>query len=516
VMKRFLGVLLVLSLLVALFQPIGMGATKKYGGVLRTAVTSDPPTLDPAQITDTTSDMVARQIFDGLVDYDENLKIVPVIAKNWSISKDGKVYTFNLRQGVKFHNGREVTAEDFVYSWKRVMDPATKSKRANFMEDIAKVEAPSKYVFRVTLKEPRGYFLQMLPYSCFWVVPKEEVEKLGPDFGSKPVGSGPFKFVSWTHDDKVILEANKDYFAGRPYVDRLEIRIIPDETVAIMEFEKGNLDWYENVPPSELDRLKSDPKWKDNIIEKPELGTYYIGMNCQKPPLNNKLVRKAISYAINREQIVKVIMRDSVMIATGILPPGIPGYSKRPPIPYDPEKAKRLLKQAGYPDGKGLPTLELAFNKSATHQRICEAIQSDLKKVGINVELVQMDWAQYLEKVDRGETQLFRLGWIADYPDADNFLWVLFNSKNWGPGGNGAYYKNPTVDELTDKAKIMVPGAARNSLYKRAEAIILDDAPWAPIYFYISRAIKQPYVMDFDFSGMGPFTAKLEKVWLDK
>jgi len=515
-MKKFLGLLVVILLALTIFPLYGMSATPKYGGIIRTAVMSDPPTLDPAHITDTTSDMVARQIFDGLVDYDENLKIVPVIAKNWTISKDGKVYTFNLRQGVKFHNGREVTAEDFKYSWERVMNPATKSERANFMEDIAKVEAPSKYVFKVTLKEPRGYFLQMLPYSCFWVVPKEEVEKSGADFGNKPVGSGPFKFVSWTHDDKVVLEANKDYFAGRPYADGVEIRIIPDETVIIMELEKGNLEWYENIPPSEFTRLSEDPKWKDNIISKPELGTYYIGMNCQKPPLNNKLVRQAINYAINREQIIKTIMRGMVQPATGILPPGIPGYSKRAPIPYDPERAKRLLKQAGYPDGKGLPTLELAFNKNATHQRIVEAIQADLKKVGINVEPMQMDWAQYLEKVDRGETQLFRLGWIADYPDADNFLWVLFNSKNWGPPGNGAYYKNAKVDELTDRAKTMVQSAARNSLYKQAESIILEDAPWAPIYFYTSWAIKQPYVEGFTFSGMGPFTVALEKVWLNK
>lgn len=500
----------------------------KFGGTFQGRLASDPPTLDPAFITDTTSSEVADNIFDGLVQYDEELNVVGALAKDWEISDDGLVWKFNLHDNVKFHNGRKMTAEDVVYSFTRILDPQTQSSRASLLENVtgakafrsgqAKtvegLKALDENTFEITLEKPFTPFLSVLAMSNLVVVPKEEIERYGKDFTSHPVGTGAFKFVEWKHDDHVTLEGNKDYFEGRPYLDKVVYRVIPEDSPAFAEYEQGNIYVLSNVPEGELNRIVNGDEFKDELIKSPQLGVYYIGINNNKPILKDVKVRQAISHAINKQAIAEVLRQGTVIPADTVLPPGMPGYSDEIKGPqYDVAQAKTLLKEAGY--ANGLPSeIELAYNTSKNHQSIAEAVQADLKEVGIKVKLVNMDWGVYITKLDNGETQLFRNGWIADYPDPDNFLDILFHSRNVGPGGNSVFYKNPKVDQLLDEAKAMKTGDERWEKYHEIERIIAEDVPLVPLYYYTNIVLRKPFVHDFIVTGKG--VMPLKTVWLDK
>lgn len=500
----------------------------KFGGTFQGRVATDPPQLDPAFITDTTSSLVANNIFDGLVQYNEKLDVIPAIAKEWEISEDGLVWTFNLRDDVKFHNGRKLTAEDVEYSFTRLVDPQTKSPRAWLFENVKGVtefqdgqadkvtgfKVVDENTFEITLAEPFTPFLSVLAMTNATVVPKEEVEKYGEDFTSNPVGTGAFKFEEWKHDDHVTLVGNKDYFEGKPYLDKIIFRVIPEDASAFAEYEQGNIYDLETIPDGEIERVLNGTEFKDELIKKSRLGIYYFAMNVTKKPFDNIKVRQAIAHAVNKEAIVKVLRHGTVLAAEGILPPGMPGHNEElKGLEYDPEKAKQLLAEAGYPDG--LPEeIELAYNTSKGHQMIAEAVQADLKKIGVNVKLVNLEWGSYLTKLDNGDTQIFRAAWIGDYPDPDNFLYVLLYSGNAGPKGNTSFYSNSEFDEKVVKARGMKPGPERIQLYQEADKIAIEEAPWVPIYYYTSLILRKPFVEGYEVTAFG--VMPLKKVWLSK
>ncbi|SKA10305.1 ABC transporter substrate-binding protein [Selenihalanaerobacter shriftii] len=502
----------------------------KFGGVFEGRVASDPPSLDPAHITDTTSHKVAMNIYDGLVEFDKDLKVVGAIAKSWDVSDDGLIWTFKLKKDVKFHNGDLVTAEDFVYSFTRMVNPETKSERAWLFNNIKGVEefqngktdrvegikATDEYTLKITLKEPFTPFLSVLAMPNAAVVSKKAIEKYGVDYGNNPVGTGPFKFKEWQHDNKVVLEAHKDYFAGRPYLDKVVYRVIPEASPAFAEYEQGNIYTLVDgdIPMGQMQRVLTSEKFSDELVKIPFLGTYYFGINTNKEPFDNLKVRKALNYAVNKKAIAKVLKNGTVKPASGILPPGMPGYNEDiEGYPYDQEKAKKLLAEAGYPDG--LPgEYELIYNTSKSHQAIAEAVQANLKEIGVNIKLSNLDWGSYIKRVDNGETQIFRLGWIADYPDPDNFLYVKFHSENAGPGGNAVFYNNPEFDKIAEKARGMKPGEERLKLYQKAEKMVVNDAPWIPIYYYTRVAVAKPFVQGYRLTAMGPLP--LNTVWLNK
>ncbi|AGB40434.1 ABC-type dipeptide transport system, periplasmic component [Halobacteroides halobius DSM 5150] len=503
---------------------------EKYGGTFKGRLASDPPTLDPAHATDTTSSRVIRNIFDGLVQYNKDLEIVPAIAKSWDVSKDGLTWTFNLRKDVTFHNGNKVTAEDVIYSFTRIVDPDTMSERAGLFEDVKGVEAYQngkadkvsgfkkidKYTVRIQLKRPFTPFLQVLAMENASIVSKEAVKKYGDQFSQHPVGTGPFKFTSWKHDSKVVLEKFEDYYVdGRPYLDKVEYKVIADNTTAFASYEQGSIYQMDSdIPSGQVERIM-DPngEFADDYSLVNRLGTYYLGFNTQKAPFDNPKVRKALNYAVNRQVIAQVLRHGTVKPAQGILPPGMPGYN--PDLEgytFNMKKAKKLLAEAGYPNG--LPgTYELAYNTSKSHQKIAVAVQRNLKELGVDVKLVNTDWGTYINKVDKGDTQIFRLGWIADYPDPDNFLYVLFHSDNAGSGGNYSFYKNPAVDKLLEKARRMKPGKERLELYQKIEKKIMDDAPWIPVYYYSTHVLVKPFVHGYTFTPQTPL--ELTDVWLD-
>lgn len=486
------------------------GESPRQGGTYHFSLgPSDPPSLDPAHVTDTTSHSVVSELFDGLVEFDREMRIRPAIAERWEVSPEGRTYRFFLRKGVRFQNGREVNAEDFRYSFLRVLDPRTKSERTWILDrlegaadllagraaDLRGIRVQDRYTLELRLAEPFAPFLALLAYPAAMVVPREEVERAGPDFSARPVGTGPFRLTEWRRDDHLVLTANPDYFRGRPHLDRIAFRIIPDELTRLQEFKAGNLH-HTDVPAGLYRTIAADPSLKSRLHSQSILGIQAVRLNVEVPPFTgNVKLRQALNYAVDKAAFAGVIMEGRVQPATGILPPGMPGHSGTVAgYPFDRRRARQLLAEAGFPDGKGLPLLTLHYNTSLTNRRLAEFVQAQLAEVGVKVELAALDWPAYLKLVDAGQTQMHRMGWIADYPDAENFLTVLFHSRNIGARGNTSRYRNPQVDALLDRADRATAEAERGRLYQQAERLIVEDAPWIFLNYYSTDVLVHPAV----------------------
>src|SRR5262249_15347019 len=326
---------------------------------------------------------------------------------------------------------------------------------------------------------------------------------------------------SWRHDDQVVVEAFRDHFRGAPYLDRIVYRVIDDDTTRFLEYRAGHLDQVD-VPPGQFRAVQKDPVLAKELSVYPMLGTYSLRFTMTQPPFkDNRKLRQALNHAVDKEAIASVIMEGSVVPARGVLPPGMPGHSPElTGYPHDKAKARRLLVEAGYPDGRGLPPITLHYNTSSLHRRIAELVQAQLREYGIPIQLVSLDWAAYIKLVDDGGTQWHRMGWLADYPDPENFLTVLFHTRNIGPPGNSSRYSNPEVDRLFDEADRLPAGPARLARYRDAEKLIVEDAPWVFVYWYTSRLLQKPYVRGLEHSPMSAapemHMAPMRKVWLDK
>jgi len=470
---------------------------------------------------------VTEQVFDGLVQFDENLNVVPCIAKSWEASRDGLMWTFHLRQGVKFHHGREVNANDFVYTFTRILDRHIKSPRAWLFERVQGAEkfragaaerveglqALDTYTLQITLSEPYAPFISLLGMAQAQVVPQEEVERPGATFKRQPVGTGPFRFVNWVAGEKITLEANEAYYEGRPFLDHLHYHIMTNHQVILAEFEKGALDDVD-ITGREDTPLRKDPRFR--LVRKPLLATVFLWLNTDPGPLRNPKVRQAINHAINREAISSTIWQNRYMPARGILPLGMPGYDPDlAAYPYDPSGARQLLAEAGYPEGKGLPPLELWTSlktTSALQER--EAIKRDLELLGLKVELLRAEtWQQYTTEVlGKRPGAMCRYAWFADFPDPDNFLFPLFHSKSTN---NYANYSNPAVDHLLEQARSEGDYLKRIQLYRQAEALIMVDAPVVNLMYYTFEYLFQLYVQGIELNALGERYIPMKKIWFD-
>lgn len=501
---------------------------KTYGGTYRNPLPFKPKTLDPALSTDIYAVTVIQQLYDGLVQFDKDLNIIPAIAKAWKISLDGLTYTFYLREGVKFHNGKEVTAEDFVYSFTRILDPDVKSSSVRFFTNIlgAKefqrglskgvkgLKALSKYILEITLLEPYSPFITILAMKGAKVVPKEEVEKWGKDFGKHPVGTGAYKFVSW-RDNEIVLETNKDYFEGRPYLDRIVYKIFPGRDVEKMfkEFASGGLENSE-IPDNMRDYVIKSRKYY--VIKRPILSLLFHGLNTKIMPLNNKKIRQAINFAVNKEKIIQEAYNGKHIKANSILPPGIPGYeAKQSEYSYNPEKAKRLLVETGYPEGKGIPRLKLwSASTTESTKRQLNIVKSNLAEIGIKVNFYfQKDWPKYESHLSAKKVPFFRYAWYADFPDPCNFLDILFlaDSKY-----NFVSYKNKEVEKLLKKGRGEINYLKRMEIYREVEKIIMDDAPIVSLLHYSFEEAYQPYVNGVVVNALGSPYIPMKKVWFSR
>jgi ABC-type transport system substrate-binding protein len=508
-------------------QDKGQTTSPRYGGTYRRPLSNNPSTLDPAVIADIYGFVVSQQIFDGLVQYDGSLNIIPSIAESWKSSRDGLEWIFYLRRGVKFHNGREVTADDVVYSFTRILDPKTNSKAAeiflkvrgakDFIEGRARtvqgLRADDRYTIRIELTDASAPFVASLAMGYIKIVPREVVETLKSGFGFSPVGTGPFKLVHWKKDEEIVLEANKEYYAGRPFLDRLEYRVYPGAPMEKMfaNFEKGELeDTF--VPNAIRERVQEGKQFQ--FVQRPILGTRFLGLNTNYGPLTNPMVRQALCYAIDREALVREIQKGRFKTAYGILPPGTYGYDPQfRPFPYDPERAKALLSKAGYPGGKGLPTIQLWSSVRPPDVELeHEAIKKYLADVGIQLELqYHTDWPSFNSQVYEGKFPIFRYSWTADVPEPDNFLYRLFHSQS---RNNFTRYRNNQVDRLLDQARGEQVYLKRIELYRRAENMILEDAPIIPLNFQSYERLFQRYVQSIEVSALGDPYIPMRKIWL--
>jgi peptide/nickel transport system substrate-binding protein/oligopeptide transport system substrate-binding protein len=496
----------------------------------RKALTHDPATLDPAFVIDIYSRTVVRQIFNGLVQFDAHLKPIPAIAEFWETSRDGLTWTFTLRQGVKFHHGREVTAQDFVYSFTRLLDPKRPGPLKDFLRHIQGAEeflqgktasvrglkAIDHYVFQILLKEPYAPSLSVLGLGNAAVIPREEVERLGEGFARAPVGTGPFKFVRWEPNREIVLEANEHYYGGRPFLDSILFKIGGSSEEEFAHFLKGDLD--ETIVPSKrTDEILTDPKYQQyQFIRKPTLGLLFIGFNTRLKPLDDKRVRQAFNYAVDKEAIVREITKMGSIPAIGVLPPGMPGYDPElRGYAYNPTKARQLLAEAGYPNGVGLPVLQLwTANKADSTKAELMAYQKYLAAIGVQVDIqFAPDFETLVAMISEQKLSMFRLSWYADFPDPDNFFTPLLRS---GSAGYYRFYDNPQVEQLLDQAMAALDDTRRVVLYRQVERIVLDDAPWITQHYYVSQRLYQPYVQGVEVNLLGDRSTPLRKVWLRK
>lgn len=481
----------------------------KKEGFLYLRLDTNPTTLDPALVVDVTGASIGAKLFNGLVRFDRDLHLRPDIAEKWKVSPDGKTYSFFLHRGILFSNGREVTADDVKYSFERVLDPATHSPRTwvfdriegaqefmkNLAQEVSGIEVKDRYTLTIHLKKPFGPFLGLLTLTTASVVPKEEVKKWGADFSFHVVGTGPFMLHEWQHSQYLCLVGNPNCYRSPPRIKGIVYRIIPEDLTTIVEFEIGNLDII-RIPAAEFRRYHNHPTWKHYVKEQPGLNIFYLGLNCQQPPLNDIRVRQAICLAIDREKIRTTLLEKRGLLASGPVPPLL--RKSFPPLtnyfPYNPTQSRELLKKAGYPEGFPLAVTITALPEVLD---IVEVIQQYLQEVKIKVSIVQLEWSALKEAVARGKAQAFWLSWWADYPDAENFLFPLFHSSNWGAGGNRSFYKNSTVDLLIEKAQQEPDEPTRIRLFHEAEKIIVQEAPAVFFWHQTDYYLVQPRVNNF-------------------
>lgn len=490
-------------ILAATFLLLSCEAGDRIPGHVYYRLNADPTTLDPALVVDVTGGAVCAKFFNGLVRLGDDLNIVPDIASEWSISDDALTYRFVLRRGVTFSNGREVKASDFKYSFERVLSPETKSPRTwlfdyvlgagEFMEgeaeEVEGIRALDDYTLEIRLREPFSPFLGLLTMTNAYVVPAEEVRRLGPDFSSHPVGTGPYVMESWFPGSEMVLEARADYFEGSPQVKGIVYRVIPEDLTAVAEFELGNLDAI-GIPASVFSRYRESPRWKDYIISAEGLNIYYLGLNCSRPPFDNPELRRAVNLAIDREKILRTFYEGRGRLATGPVPDILRRWSAPKPYAYDPDRARAIIEKEG---AIGLKVKFLTSSDIANID-IAEVIQAYLRDAGLDVRLQSLEWSAYKEAVAKGETDMFWLSWWADYPDPENFLFPLFHSANHGPGGNRAFYTRSEVDALIEAGQRATTAKLRDEHYGRAERTIVGDAPWVFFWHRTDFMVHQPHL----------------------
>lgn len=484
------------------------------GGELRVPG-DDPLTLDPAIVLDAASSVYVVEIFGGLVQLDKNLKVIPDIAREMpQVSQDGLTYTFKLRDDVVFQNSnRRVTAQDFKYSMERACDQQTGSTTADqYLGDIVgckdMLRGTAKSVSGITvvddqtlqikIDQPKSYFLAKLTYPTAFVVDKTEIDADKRNWTRHPNGTGPFKLKEWKIGESVTLVANDRYHLGAPKVGQITFDLAGGS--ALTQYENGEVD-ISPVGLNDIDRVrdKNDPLSKE-YVHKPIQATDAIEFNTTKAPFDDPKVRQAFSMAIDRDKLVSVILKDAVQKAEGIMPPGMPGYdSSIKGLPFNPDQAKQLIQQSKYA-GKLPPITFTTQGTGANNGPILDAIIQMWKdNLGVDVTVQQVEPATFLQDVKKGAYQFWDFGWIADYPDPEDFLDLNFVS---GGNGDDTKYSSPQVDDLLKQARVEQDQTKRYQLYSQAEKQIVSDAPWLPLFWEQTNEVVKPYVQGYDEPGM--------------
>lgn len=451
---------------------------------------ADATTLDPQAGWDGNSLSVMRQMYNSLLKLDENLTPVPDLAESYEYLSDTEVQ-FKLKKGVKFHNGEEMKAADVKFSIERAMNSA---KVKSFTANIKEIRTVDDYTVVIETEVPYAPLLYNLCHTACSVVPKDEAEAAGDDFSKSPVGTGPFKFVEWVSGDKIVLEKNSSYFASEVLPETLTFRIIPEGTSRTISLETGEVDMVLEVDPVDADRVEqgTDIKLAETLSPKIE----YISMNQQTGPFSDKLVRQAVNYAIDRDAIFEVIAGSRGQVTNSVMNCKIAGYKEDvKAYEYNPEKAKELLAQAGY--GSGFDTV--ISISGDMRNRTAQIVQAYLSEVGINATIENLEWATFLEKVNRGEYEIFNMSYNNTTGDPDTSLYMLFNSQVPASSGNRSYTNIPKVDELLEAGRTEIDKDKRMEIYGQIQDILAEEAVWVPLY-----SIAGLFGMRSDLKGFTP------------
>jgi ABC-type transport system substrate-binding protein len=481
----------------------------------------DPPTLDPHLSGDATSAEYVCEIFSGLMTYDPDLNLIPDLAETYEVSDDGLVYTFKLREAAQFQDGKPIRAEDFKWSFERACDPATHSQTADtYMGDIVgcrdKLQGKADEVegvvvvddltLQLTIDEPKGFFLAKMTYPTAYVLDRENVEEGGADWFTKPNGSGPFVVDEYAPDEgAIVLIKNENYYRDpKPILERV-IYLINAPINPIAGYEEGfdEETTYDAIQIGS-DNLSSatDPNnpLSKEFVSANVLSVFYVGFNVNEPPFDEVEVRQAFNLALDKERLVKLVFQGAAPVANGIVPPNMPGYENPDLSDYefDPERALALIGESSYGDVSELPEITLYVSGAgASAGPVVKAMVESYKaNLGVEIQVEQAPWREFLDDLNNPNSsyQMYQLGWIADYPDPQNFLEVLFHSTS---AQNHGHYSNPELDALLDKARRAQDSQERLALYQQAEQMILDDAAWIPIYFEVEYWLVKPYVQGF-------------------
>lgn len=475
---KFFKFLIIFSLLL-----VSCSTAKQDPRHFRLSLVSEPPSLDPNQATDDRSSYILNQIYAGLTRLDRNLNLKPNNAKSWEASPDGKTFTFHLDSNFKWSDGKTVTAQDYVNSWTRLLDPKTASSYAYFLYDIKgakefnsgknkdpksiQIKALDKFTLEVTLTKSISFFPMVVSYMATYPVRTDLVKKNPKVFteATGHISNGPYKLVSWEHDKKLILKPNP-YYGGKikPYINKVTIHIVPELVTALALYLRGDLDYLELHPLAVKQYLNHPDHFK-----LPLLSSYYYGFNVSKSPFNQPHWRKAFAISLNKDKLLKVLSHQAEPINSWV-PIGMFGYNKNIGFQFDPKKAKELIKD----DLKkgNLPKIELHYNTEAFNKKVAEWAQAEwLENLGIEVDIVNEEWKTYLKRLDTNPPALFRMGWGADYPDPDNFM-NLFTSYS---GNNYTTWSDPKYDEMVKEASQISDKKQRIQIYDKAQKFLLED-----------------------------------------
>jgi oligopeptide transport system substrate-binding protein len=488
------------------------GKPKYEQGVLRVNLGTEPPGLDWHTATDSTSFDVVSNIMVGLTTYTNDLKCAPSCAESWEVLDGGTRYLFHLRKNVYWGDGKPVTARDFDYAWRRLLNPVTAAQYAFFLYDVVgarelntakgesnQAEAAKKlgirviddYTFEVKLTKPAAYFIYLTAVCASYPMRQDVVEKWG-DRWTEPahlITNGPFKLTRWQHEYKMELEANDKFWSGPPKVKAIKMFMVPEQATAYALYENNELDFIDNrsLATPDIERIKSSPEYKNF----PLLRCNYLAFNCKKPPFTDARVRRAVSMSIDRRIFPKILGRNERPVYSWI-PQALPGYSAANAMPFDPAQARKLLADAGYPGGKGLPPIEVLYPNRDDVTLTVEAVQDELKRnLNMPIHLENTEWKVYLARVAKDPPTLFRNNWGADYPDPETFM-NLFTSYN---GNNHTRWSSPAYDALIASAEAEQDPKKRADLYARADHIISDEeAVIVPSFMATQNIMVKPWV----------------------
>jgi len=488
--------------------PVGEEAVLNLYGI-------DPLTLDPAVSGETTSHQYIMQLFSGLVRLDDNLEPAPDIAQGWEVSDDGRTYTFYLRKDVRFHDGGEVKAGDFKYSWERACDPATGSMTAGTYlgdiigvkeaiagesKEISGVRVIDDHTLEVTIDAPKSYFLAKLTYPTAFVVDRANVES-GGGWWHSPNGTGPFELKKWDENSLLVLERNELYYGELAKVNLVAFHLWAG--VPMNLYETGEID-VADVYIHYIDKVtdKAGPFYRELVVVS-ELSFFYIGFNATQPPFDDVNLRRAFSMAVDKDKLTSLVFRDTVQRADGILPPGMPGFNEDlSGLSYDVSKAKELIADSKYGDVSQLPPITITTSGwgGLISQDLEAVVEEWRRNLGVEVTVRQLEPQRFLYHLKQEKDEMYLIGWIADYPHPQNFLEVLFYT---GAENNNGEYSNPGVDALLDRAGVELDSDLSLALYQQAEQKLVEDAACLPLWFDKNYFLVKPYVTGYNVGPQG-------------